>query len=165
MYNKENAFKIISERLKAVENSSENNESKDLLYSLRCLSGDITIFNKKSKIITGKFETVVKLDNFISTGITVIKVFNYSLIGHKLTNKESQMISINSDYIPPILNYKLKTKSKYNNSLEEQNFIITGKCRVDGNFNVSLNKDDCIILFPVIDINNNSNQVFEIEYE
>lgn len=130
---------------------------EDLLYYLRNKSGQIIIYNQDRKIIKGKFETVVKFNELISIGKTVIKVFDYSLIGHRLTNKESQIISIKSNYIPSILDYELETTIKCNEDSEEQKCIIKGQCKIDGNFNI--NETDYIILIPIVDTKNN-NQIY-----
>ena len=133
----------------------------DLFYDLRGISGQITLYNQDIKIIKGSFE-IIKLNDFISEGITVIKVFNYSLIGHRLTDKESQMLTINSeDHILPILDYELETKVKLDKFSEEQDCIIKGKCKADESFNITFSNDDFIILLPIIDINN-SNIIWEI---
>lgn len=133
----------------------------DLFYGLRGASGQITLYNQDIKIIKGSFE-IIRLNDFISEGITVIKVFNYSLIGHRLTDKESQMLTINSeDHILPILDYELETKVKLDKFSEEQDCIIKGKCKADKSFNITFSNDDFIILLPIIDINN-SNKIWEI---
>lgn len=150
------SLKLISNRVKISLSEFEHNYKEDYLHALQGLSGEITIFNQDRRIIKGKFK-------MIYTDMTVIKVFDYSLIGHRLTNKESEMISIKSTYIPQFLNYELKTKAEIFKSLEKQDVIIKGKCKADTSCVISFTDDDFIVLFPVVDINNN-NQVCEISY-
>lgn len=160
MNNDENigsALKLTSNRIKTSLSQFKDNDNEDYLHALQVLSGEITIYNQERKIIKGKFEIVDKYNT------SVIKVFDYSLIGHKLTNKEGQMITIKTDCVSPDLNYELKTKAEIFKSLEKQDVSIKGKCRVDRSWVTSFTNDDFIILLPVVDIDN-KNQVCKISY-